>query len=256
MVKTALITGNTSGIGLDIARAFAREGYQIVFNGLEKNGDEIASSVAREFGTKAYFSPTNLMDPPAIQTMAREAEARFGSIDVLINNAGVQHVAALEEFPAQKWDLILGVNLSAAFHLTKAVWPGMKSRGFGRIINMASVHGLKASPFKSAYVAAKHGIVGLTKVLALEGAAHGITANAICPGYVETPLVEAQIPGQAEAHGMSEEAVVEHVFLKAHAVKSFVPTDTLSALALFLAKPEAATFTGTAIPVDGGWAAR
>lgn len=256
MAKTALITGSTSGIGLGIARAFAREGYQIVFNGLEKNGDEIASSVASEFGTAAYFSPTNLMDPAAIQEMARAAEARFGSVDVLINNAGVQHVAALEEFPAQKWDLIMGVNLSAAFHTTKAVWPGMKRRGFGRIINMASVHGLKASPFKSAYVAAKHGIVGLTKVLALEGAPHGITANAICPGYVKTPLVEAQIPEQAEAHGMSEEEVAEKIFLKAHAVKSFVPTEALAALALFLAREEAATFTGTAIPVDGGWAAK
>ncbi|MBV6652142.1 MAG: 3-hydroxybutyrate dehydrogenase [Mameliella sp.] len=256
MAKTALITGSTSGIGLGIARSFAQKGYKIVFNGLEANGAEIAADVARAFNTEAYFSPTNLMDPAAIQLMVQEVEDRFGAVDVLVNNAGVQYVAPVDEFPENKWDLIMGVNLSAAFHASKAAWPGMKARGFGRIINIASVHGLKASPFKSAYVAAKHGVVGLTKVLALEGAPHGITANAICPGYVKTPLVERQIPEQALAHNMTEAEVTEKVFLEAHAVKSFVTTETLGELALFLASESAGTFTGTAIPVDGGWAAK
>lgn len=256
MAKTALITGSSSGIGLGIARSFAEAGYNLVFNGLEENGSEIAAGAASEFGIEAYFSPTNLMDPSAIRKMVEEAASRFGGVDILVNNAGVQYVAPIEEFPESKWNLILGVNLSAAFHATQAVWPGMQSRGFGRIINIASVHGLKASPFKTAYVAAKHGMVGLTKVLALEGAEHGITANAICPGYVKTPLVEKQIPEQAKSHGMTEEEVTEKVFLKAHAVKDFVKVETLGALALFLAGEGAATVTGTAIPVDGGWAAK
>jgi 3-hydroxybutyrate dehydrogenase len=254
--RTALITGSSSGIGLGIARAFAKAGYNLVFNGLEENGDEIAQSVAKEFGIEAFFSSANLLKPELIQEMVKEAEERFGSVDVLINNAGVQFVSPIEEFPEGRWDLIIGVNLSAAFHTSKAVWPGMKERGFGRIINIASAHGLTASPFKSAYVASKHGIVGLTKVLALEGAPHGITANAVCPGYVRTPLVEDQIKDQAKAHGISEEEVVEKIMLDKHAVKDFVTVEQLASTSLFLAGEQASTITGTAIPVDGGWTAQ
>jgi 3-hydroxybutyrate dehydrogenase len=254
--RTALITGSSSGIGLGIARAFAKAGYNLVFNGLEENGDEIAQSVAKEFGIEAFFSSANLLKPELIQEMVKEAEERFGSVDVLINNAGVQFVSPIEEFPEGRWDLIIGVNLSAAFHTSKAVWPGMKERGFGRIINIASAHGLTASPFKSAYVASKHGIVGLTKVLALEGAPHGITANAVCPGYVRTPLVEDQIKDQAKAHGISEEEVVEKIMLDKHAVKDFVTVEQLANTSLFLAGEQASTITGTAIPVDGGWTAQ
>lgn len=254
--RTALITGSSSGIGLGIARAFAKAGYNLVFNGLEENGDEIARGVADEFGIEAFFSAANLLKPELIQEMVKEAEERFGGVDVLINNAGVQHVSPIEDFPEGRWDLIIGVNLSAAFHTSRAVWPGMKERGFGRIINIASAHGLAASPFKSAYVASKHGVVGLTKVLALEGAPYGITANAICPGYVRTPLVEDQIADQAKSHGISEEEVVDKIMLKKHAVKEFVTEELLGNTALFLAGEQASTITGTAIPVDGGWTAQ
>ncbi|NBC09887.1 MAG: 3-hydroxybutyrate dehydrogenase [Bacteroidetes bacterium] len=256
MAKTAIITGSTSGIGLGIACSFAAKGYQLVFNGLEENGAAIAEEVAQEFGTQAFFSPANMLHPEQIQELVQQTASRFGQVDVLINNAGVQHVAPIEEFPESKWDLILGVNLSSAFHTSKAVWPGMKQRGFGRIINIASAHGLRASPYKSAYVAAKHGIVGLTKTLALEGAAHGITCNAICPGYVKTPLVEGQIADQAAAHGMSEEEVVDTIMLKKHAVKEFVSLELLGEMALFLASEKASTITGTAMPIEGGWTAQ
>ena len=256
MPKTAIITGSTSGIGLGLAQAFAANGYNLVFNGLEKNGAEIAAEVAKENGIEAFFSPANMLKPEMVREMVTLAEARFGQVDVLINNAGVQHVAPIDEFPEAKWDLIIGVNLSSAFHTSKAVWPGMKKRGFGRIINIASVHGLRASEYKAAYVAAKHGIIGLTKVLALEGAPLGITCNAICPGYVRTPLVEGQIAGQARSHGLSEQEVVEKVMLKKQAVKDFVPIELLAEMALLLASEEAKTFTGTTQVIDGGWSAQ
>ena len=256
MPKTAIITGSTSGIGLGLAQAFAANGYNLVFNGLEKNGAEIAAEVAKEHGIKAFFSPANMLKPEQVREMAAQAEERFGQVDVLINNAGVQHVAPIDEFPEAKWDLIIGVNLSSAFHTSKAVWPGMKKRGFGRIINIASVHGLRASEYKAAYVAAKHGIIGLTKVLALEGAPLGITCNAICPGYVRTPLVEGQIEDQARSHGMSKEEVVEKVMLKKQAVKDFVPVELLGEMALLLASEEAKTLTGTTQVIDGGWSAQ
>ena len=256
MPKTAIITGSTSGIGLGLAQAFAANGYNLVFNGLEKNGAEIAAEVAKENGIEAFFSPANMLKPEMVREMVTLAEARFGQVDVLINNAGVQHVAPIDEFPEAKWDLIIGVNLSSAFHTSKAVWPGMKKRGFGRIINIASVHGLRASEYKAAYVAAKHGIIGLTKVLALEGAPLGITCNAICPGYVRTPLVEGQIAGQARSHGLSEQEVVEKVMLKKQAVKAFIDVELLAELAIFLASKEAKTLTGAALPVDGGWSAQ
>ncbi len=254
--RTALITGGTSGIGLGIASAFAKAGYRLVLNGLEKNGNEIAEGVAEEFGTECIFSPTNLLDVVAIQEMVANATEHFGSIEVLVNNAGVQYVSPIEDFPAAKWDLIIGVNLSAAFHVSKAVWPEMKKQSFGRIINIASAHGLRASEFKAAYVASKHGILGLTKVLALEGAPHNITCNAICPGYVKTPLVENQIKDQAESHGISEKEVIEKILLKKHAVKDFVTEELLGSFALFLASEQANTLSGAALPIDGAWTAQ
>ena len=256
MSKNILITGSTSGIGLGIARAFAAQGYNIAFNGLEPNGAEIAQQVADEFKIGHTFSPANLMQPSAIRDMVAGATAAFGTIDVLVNNAGIQYVAPIDEFPDEKWDAIIAVNLSAAFHVTKAVWPGMKANKFGRIVNIASAHGLRASEFKSAYVAAKHGLVGFTKTMALEGAPYNITCNAICPGYVDTPLVEQQIPQQAKAHNMTEKEVIEKVFLERHAVKEFIPVELLAQTALFLASPQASTITGIAMPVDAGWTAQ
>jgi 3-hydroxybutyrate dehydrogenase len=256
MTKTVLITGSTSGIGLGIARQFAQAGFQIAFNGLEKNGDEIAAAIGQEYQVKTFFSGANLLDVAAIEKCMAEAETALGPIDVLVNNAGMQYVSPIEDFPVEKWNLILGLNLTAAFHTTRLVMGGMKKRGWGRIINIASAHGLVASEFKSAYVAAKHGLVGLTKVTALEGAPFGITANSVCPGYVDTPLVRGQIADQAKTHGMSEEEVIAKVMLVKHAVKKFVKTESLGALCVFLASEHAELITGTAIPVDGGWNAQ
>jgi 3-hydroxybutyrate dehydrogenase len=254
--KTAIITGSTSGIGLGMAKEFAKAGYHIMFNGLEPNGAEIAAQVGKEFGVETRFSPANLLNVIELQSMVQEAEAAFGQVHVLINNAGIQYVAPIDEFPTEKWDAIIGINLSATFHLAKAVWKGMKNNQFGRIINLTSAHALRASEFKSAYVAAKHGVTGLTKVLALEGATCGITCNAICPGYVRTPLVEGQIKDQAKAHNMTEDEVIEKVMLKKHAIKKFVSIESIGKLALFLASDAAATITGTSIPIDGGWTAQ
>ncbi|HTF02765.1 MAG TPA: 3-hydroxybutyrate dehydrogenase [Bacteroidia bacterium] len=256
MSQTVLITGSTSGIGLGIAREFAKAGYSISFNGLEKNGAEIAAEVGKEFGVKTFFSGANLLQPAEIEKYIGETEKNLGTIDILVNNAGMQHVAPIEEFPIEKWNAIIGLNLSAAFHTTQLVFAGMKKRNWGRIINIASVHGLVASEYKSAYVAAKHGLVGLTKVTALEGAPFGITANAVCPGYVDTPLVRGQVADQARTHNMSEEEVIAKVMLSKHTVKKFVSTESLGALCVFLASEHAQLITGTAIPVDGGWSAQ
>lgn len=256
-MKTVLITGSTSGIGLGIAREFAKtKNYNLVFNGLESNGAEIAASIAKEFNIEVLFNGANMLQPEQLRDMVQQAEDRFGAIDILINNAGIQHVSPIEDFPDEKWLAIIGINLNSAFYLSKAVWPGMKSRNFGRIINIASAHGLVASEFKSAYVASKHGIVGFTKTLALEGAPFNITCNAICPGYVKTPLVEKQIADQAKAHNLSEEEVVSKVMLLKQAVKAFVSVETLGQMALLLAADNANTITGTAIPIDGGWNAQ
>lgn len=252
-MATVLITGSTSGIGLGIAKTFASAGYNVVLNGLEVNGEEIAKDLAETYGVGTIFSSANMLDPAQIRDMVAKGEEAFGGIDVLVNNAGIQYVSPIEDFPEVKWDAIIGINLNSNFHTAKAVWKGMKAKGFGRIINITSAHGLRASEFKSAYVAAKHGVTGLTKVLALEGAPYNITCNAICPGYVKTPLVEGQIKDQAKAHNMTEEEVITKVMLKKQAVKDFVTVETLGELALFLAGDSARMITGVSIPVDGGW---
>jgi len=256
-MKTALITGSSSGIGLGIAREFAKtKQYNIIFNGLETNGPEIAEAIGKEFGIGVMFSGANMLKPEELRKMVDDGIGRFGQIDVLINNAGIQHVSAIEDFPDEKWNAIIGINLTSAFYLTKAVWKGMKEKKFGRIINIASAHGLVASEFKSAYIASKHGIVGFTKTIALEGAPFNITCNAICPGYVKTPLVEKQIADQAKTHGIPESEVVSKIMLYKQAVKEFVSLETLGQTALLLASDHARTITGIAMPVDGGWNAQ
>jgi 3-hydroxybutyrate dehydrogenase len=254
--RTVLITGSTSGIGLAIARAFASRSYNIIFNGLETNGESIARGIASEFNINYFFSDTNLLHPGAIQQMVNAGMERFGVIDVLVNNAGIQFVSAIEDFPEEKWNDIIATNLSAPFHLTKAVWQGMKAQQFGRIINIASAHGLFASEYKSAYVASKHGIIGLTKTAALEGARLGITCNAICPGYVKTSLIEKQVADQARLHNLPEEEVIQKVILSKQAIKEFVPAQTIGEVCVFLASEAAAIITGIAMPVDGGWSAQ
>ncbi len=255
-MKTTFITGSTSGLGLGIAKTFAKAGYSIAFNGLEKDGQQIAEAVGKEFNVNVFYSAANLLNPSEINKMMAEAATKLGIIDVLINNAGIQYVSPIEEFPENKWNDIININLNAAFHTTKAVWNGMKEKKHGRIINIASAHGLVASEFKAAYVASKHGLVGLTKVLALEGAPFGITANAICPGYVKTPLVEKQIMEQAKSHGIPEEEVIQKIMLAKHPIKNFVTAESIGELALFLASDAASMITGTAMPIDGGWSAQ
>ncbi|AOY01855.1 3-hydroxybutyrate dehydrogenase [Jeongeupia sp. USM3] len=255
--KVALVTGSTSGIGLGIARALAHDGATVVLNGLG-NADEIEAvraQLAADTVADVRFIGADLSRADAVAGLIARIEAELGRLDILVNNAGVQHVAPIEDFPPEKWDLILALNLGAAFHAIRLAVPGMKLRGWGRIINVASAHALVASPFKSAYVASKHGVLGLTKTVALELAEHGITANAICPGYVMTPLVQKQIPDTAKARGISEEEVVRDVLLASQATKRFVEVDELGALAAFLCSNGAASITGTALPVDGGWTA-
>jgi 3-hydroxybutyrate dehydrogenase len=255
--KVALVTGSTSGIGLGIATALAGAGAAVVLNGLGGREDlrRLREDIERANGVEAMTSPADMSDPAAIEEMVETALARFGRVDILVNNAGIQHVAPVEAFPPARWDLILAINLSSAFHTIRTVLPSMRKHGFGRIINVASAHGLVASPFKSAYVAAKHGIVGLTKTVALEAAEQGITCNAICPGYVYTPLVEAQIDGQAKAHGIARDAVIRDVLLAQQPNKRFATVEEMGAIALFLASGAAASITGVALPADGGWTA-
>jgi 3-hydroxybutyrate dehydrogenase len=256
--KTAVVTGSTSGIGLAIARALAKEGANIVLNGL---GDEAEIEKARagiesEFGVGAVYSPANMLKADEIEEMVRLGERTFGSVDILVNNAGIQFVSPVEEFPVEKWDQIIAINLSSAFHAIRAAVPGMKARKWGRIINTASAHSLVASPFKSAYVAAKHGIAGLTKTVALEVATHGITVNCISPGYVWTPLVERQIPDTMKARGLTKEQVINDVLLEAQPTKQFVTVDQVAALAVFLCSDAASQMSGANLSMDGGWTAK
>jgi len=253
--KSAIITGSTSGIGLGIARAFAEQGADVMLNGFG-NADEIEftrAELQRRFGVKVRHSGADMSQPEQIRAMAELTRHEFGKVDIVVNNAGIQHVAPVEEFPDAKWDAILAINLSSAFHLIKAVVPEMKARRSGRIINIASAHGLTASPFKAAYVTAKHGLIGLSKTVAVELAEFGVTSNTICPGYVKTPLVDRQIADQAKAHGISEANVVRDVLLVHQPRKEFVRVDELAALAVFLASDAAASMTATAIAMDGGW---
>jgi 3-hydroxybutyrate dehydrogenase len=255
--RTAIITGSTSGIGLGIARTLARRGANVVLNGFADGGsiEIVRASLALENEVEVLYDGADMSKPDAIARMIDTATTRFGRIDILVNNAGVQHVAPIEEFPTAEWNAILAINLSAAFHTTRAVFAGMKARRAGRIINVASAHALVASPFKSAYVAAKHGMLGLTKVTALEGAEHGVTCNAICPGYVWTPLVEKQIDDQARSHGISREQVVRDVLLAKQPTRKFATVEEIAELAAFLCSDAAASITGAALPVDGGWTA-
>ncbi|MCV6631056.1 MAG: 3-hydroxybutyrate dehydrogenase [Flavobacteriaceae bacterium] len=256
MNKVALITGSTSGIGLGIAKAFAQKGYAIMFHGLEANGAEIAAEIGQKHGVQTAFSNANLLHATAIAQLVEDTVSQLGGIHVLVNNAGIQYVAPVSDFPEDRYEKIIAINMNASFYASKAAWPHFEEQHFGRIINISSVHGLRASEYKVAYVAAKHGVIGMTKVLAIEGANKNITANAICPGYVKTPLVEGQIADQAKAHQMSEEDVVQKVMLKKQAVKEFVPLQTLADMALLMADENNATITGTSFTADGGWSAQ
>lgn len=256
MHKVALITGSTSGIGLGIAESFAKAGYAIMFHGLEENGAETAATMGQKYSIKTSFSNANLLHSVEVERLVTQTITIFGALHVLINNAGMQYVSPIEDFPDSKYETIIAVNMNAVFYASKAAWTSMRQQQFGRIINVSSVHGLRASEYKTAYVAAKHGVVGMTKVLALEGAPHNITCNAICPGYVKTPLVEHQIKDQAKAHQMSEDEIIEKVMLKKQAVKQFISLDAIGDMALLLAKETSSTITGTVFTLDGGWTAQ
>ncbi len=249
--KTAVITGSTSGIGLGIARGLAGAGADVVLNSFTDNEDDhaLAAELAQEFGVTARYVQADMSRPAQCRALIETA----GACDILVNNAGIQHVASIPEFPMEKWDAIIAINMSSAFHTTAMALPMMRAAGWGRVINVASAHGLRASPFKSAYVTAKHGVVGLTKVTALETAREQITCNAICPGYVLTPLVETQIPATAKEYGISESEAIEKVILLKQPSKEFVTVEQLAGMALFLCSGAAAQVTGTQLTADGGW---
>lgn len=254
--KTAVITGSTSGIGLAIAQAFAKEGVHIALNGFG-NKDEI-EAVRKDIealGVKAKYYPADMTKPEEIADMIHSVEKDLGGIDIVVNNAGIQFVSPVEDFPPEKWNAIIAINMSSAFHMVKHALPVMRKRGWGRIINMVSAHGIVASPFKSAYVTAKHGMIGFTKTIALEAAQNNITVNAICPGYVWTPLVEGQVKDTAKARGISEDEVINDVLLKAQWTKKFVTVEQIAGIALFLSSEVAENITGSSVVVDGGWTA-
>ena len=255
--KAAVVTGSTSGIGLAIARGLGAAGADVMINGFGELAEIEAerAGIESEYGVRAVYNGADMSKGGEIAAMIATAEAEFGKVDILINNAGIQFVSPIEEFPLAKWDAIIAINLSAAFHATRAVVPGMKARKWGRIISTASAHSIIASPYKSAYVAAKHGVNGLMKTVALELATHGVTANCISPGYVWTPLVEKQIPETMKARGMTKEQVIHDVLLEAQPTKQFVTSEQMAALTVFLCSDAAAQLTGTNIPVDGGWTA-
>lgn len=256
--RCALVTGSTSGIGLGIARALAGAGCDVVLNGRARTDEtgHLAAQLAAETGRRIHYLAADVSRPRDVGALVQGASAWLGGLDILVNNAGIQHVDPLERFPEAAWDRVLATNLSAAFHATKAVLPGMRARGWGRIVNVASAHGLVASAFKAAYVAAKHGVVGLTKVTALETAEQNITCNAICPGYVWTPLVEKQLPDQMQAHGLDREQVIREVMLRNQPNRRFAEVAEVGALTVFLCGEGAASITGAAIPLDGGWVAQ
>ncbi|SET32184.1 3-hydroxybutyrate dehydrogenase [Oceanicella actignis] len=255
--KTAIVTGSNSGIGLGVARELAKLGAQVAINSFTDREEDhaLARALSEETGARVIYVQADMSDPAQCRALVTRAAEALGGADILVNNAGIQHVARIEEFPVEKWNAILAINLSSAFHTTAAALPLMRKAGWGRVINIASAHGLTASPFKSAYVAAKHGVVGLTKVTALETAEEPITANAICPGYVLTPLVEAQIPDTMEKYGMDRETVIREVLLERQPSKRFATVEQIGGVAAFLCSDAAEQITGTTISVDGGWTA-
>jgi 3-hydroxybutyrate dehydrogenase len=256
--KTALVTGSTSGIGLAIARALAKDGAQVMLNGFGDAAEieKIRAGIEKEFGVKARYAAADMSKPAEIAALVRATEKEFGALDVLVNNAGIQHVANIEDFPTEKWDAVIAINLSSSFHTIRAAVPGMKKRKWGRIINIASAHGLVASVQKAAYVAAKHGLVGLTKVVAMETANAGVTCNAICPGWVMTALVAQQIEARAKAAAQSFEEAKRVLVSEKQPMHEYTAPENIGALAVFLASEAAATITGSAYSIDGGWTAQ
>ena len=256
--RRALVTGSTSGIGLAVARALAQAGARVMLNGSRGAADAepVRAALAAETGAEIAYTPANLADPASARGLVEATIAAFGGVDILVNNAGIQHVAAVDAFPDDTWDQLLAINLSSVFHTTKAALPGMKAQGWGRIVNIASAHGLVASPFKAPYTASKHAVVGFSKAVALEVAEQGITCNALCPGYVRTPLVDKQVVDQAKVHNLPEERVIREVILAAQPTRQFVEAEEVAAYAVFLCSDAARSVTGSAQLIDGGWTAR
>lgn len=256
--KTALVTGSTSGIGLAVARALAKAGAKVMLNGSRPAADAEAlrAELAAEAGVEVGYTAANLADPASARALVEATVEAFGSVDILVNNAGIQHVAAVDAFPDETWDQLMAINVSAVFHTTKAALPSMKEQGWGRIVNIASAHGIVASPFKAPYTASKHAVVGFSKAVALEVAEQGITCNALCPGYVRTPLIEKQVADQAAVHNLPEDRVIREVILAAQPTKQFVEADEVAAFAVFLCSDAAKSVTGSVQLIDGGWTAR